>query len=164
MSVYSSGTTGGQNGIVLLKYVESISPFAAWISGISGVPAGQTGFGDDPNKDGVANGLAWILLGGVPMVNSRASLPVATNKAGTLALEFSCLKPDQLGSVTLELQYGNDLGTWQAAAVPGVNTTINNVVFTITGYDTTHNHVLAQIPQSAAAGGKLFGRLRASLP
>ena len=164
MSVYSSGTTGGQNGIVLLKYVESISPFASWIGGISGVPIGLTGFGDDPNKDGVANGLAWILLGGAPMVNSQSALPVATNTSGKVILEFTCLKPEQLGSATLELQYGNDLGTWQAAAVPGVNTTINNVVFTITGYDTTHNHVLAQIPQSAAAGGKLFGRLRASLP
>ena len=98
------------------------------------------------------------------MGDSRASLPVATQSTGKVGLEFTCLKPGELGAATLELQYGNDLGTWQAAVVPGSNTTVNSVVFTITSYDATHNHVKAEIPQAAAAGGKLFSRLHAILP
>ncbi|MEI6606289.1 MAG: glycine-rich domain-containing protein, partial [Verrucomicrobiota bacterium] len=154
----------GQAGIVMVSYIPAppAEPFSNWMSNLSGVPAGQTGFGDDPNKDGVANGLAWLLLGGAPMVNSQSSLPVVTQSAGKVTLEFTCLKPGELGTATLELQYGNDLGTSQSAAVPGSNTTVNNVVFTVTAYDATHNHVKADIPQSAAAGGKLFGRLSAS--
>ena len=159
----NAGTASpGQNGLVMVSY--TVAPFASWIGGFAGVPANQTGFADDSNNDGVANGLAWILLGGTPTGDSRASLPVATQSAGKVIVEFTCLRPDQLGNATLELQYGNDLGTWQAAAVPGSNITVNRVVFTVTGYDATHNHVKAEIPQSAAAGGKLFSRLHATLP
>ena len=167
MSVYPSGTTAGQTGIVMVNY--TALPFASWIGGMAGVPAGQTGFSDDPNKDGVANGLAWILLGGAPMGESRACLPVATQSAGQVTLEFSCLKPDPLGTATLEVQFTHTLGAaagaWQSAAVPGSNTTVNGVVFTVTSADATHNHVHAAIPQSAASGsGRLFGRLSATLP
>ena len=50
------------------------------------------------------------------------------------------------------------------AAMPSLSATVNNVSFTITGYDAMHDHVSATIPQSAAAGGKLYGRLHAEKP
>ncbi|MEI6604591.1 MAG: hypothetical protein WCP35_04730 [Verrucomicrobiota bacterium] len=139
-----------------------MSPYSNWMGNISGVPSGQPGFGDDPNKDGVPNGLAWILLGTSPMGDSRAALPLASNNSGTLTLEFTCLKPGELGTATLAVQYGNTLGFTQSAAVPGSSSTVSNVIFTITEADETHNHVKADIPKSAAAGGKHFGRLAAS--
>ncbi|MEI6656672.1 MAG: LamG-like jellyroll fold domain-containing protein, partial [Verrucomicrobiota bacterium] len=62
------------------------SPFNAWVAG-----APLTGFTADPNQDGVANGLAW-LLHGTAMGNSRTCLPLATTAAGKLVLSFQCLK------------------------------------------------------------------------
>jgi len=157
-------TTGGSETGTSAPFTVQ-SQFAAWIGGFSGVPSGQTGFNDDPNHDGIANGLAWILLGGVPMGDSNSSLPVASSSSGKLTLDFTCLKPGELGTATLEVQFSNDLGvgdSWHSAAVPGTSTTVGTVVFTITEYDATHNHVIAEIPQDASAGGKLFGRLAAA--
>ena len=165
-----NGLAPGASGVVSISgpsvvlTVSGTEPFAGWIGKISGVPAGQAGFGDDPNHDGVSNGLAWILLGGTPLGDSRSALPVATQSAGKVILEFTCLKPGELGTATLAVQYGNTLGSWQTATIPGTTGTINGVIFTITPSDATHNHVTAAIPQSAAAGGRLFSRLVAILP
>ena len=98
------------------------------------------------------------------MGDSRSALPTASQSTGKLILEFTCLKPESLGTATLQVQFGNTLDFSQKAGVPGSNTTVNGVVFTITPFDATHNHVHAEIPESAAPGGKLFSRLCATLP
>ena len=165
-----NGLATGATGVVSISdatvvlTVSGSDPFAGWIGKISGVPVGQAGFGDDPNHDGVANGLAWMLSGGAPMGDSRSALPTASQSTGKLILEFTCLKPESLGTATLQVQFGNTLDFSQKAGVPGSNTTVNGVVFTITPFDATHNHVHAEIPESAAPGGKLFSRLCATLP
>ncbi len=167
-----SGMANGRTGVIAISGNQLVltvtgTPYDNWIDGFADVPGGQSGFADDPNHDGVANGLAWILLGGAPMAASRAALPVASGSHGALTLEFTCLKPAGLGSASVAVEYGSDLGggdPWHAAAVPAANATLNNVNFTITGYDATHDHVRATIPQSAAAGGTLYGRLHAELP
>ena len=167
-----NGLANGRSGIVaisgnLLVLTVSGAPYDNWIDGFADVPAGQSGFGDDPNHDGVANGLAWILLGGAPMTASQAALAAVSNNQGALTLEFTCLKPGELGTATVTVEYSSDLGAgdpWHAATVPGASATVNHVSFTITGYDATHDHVVAAIPQSAAAGGMLYGRLHAEMP
>lgn len=133
------------------------SPFSLWIAASAGVPSGQTGFADDPNHDGVANGLAWILGANSPLNDSQSLMPVATaNAGGTLTLTFDCLKPADWGTATLAVDYSHDLSTWVSATVPGSNGTVNGVVFTVTGTKTLQ--VTAAIFN--ATDNKLFARLR----
>jgi hypothetical protein len=125
------------------------------------VPSGQTGFAADPNPDGAANGLAWILGGASPLSNSSSLMPVPTvNASGTLTLTFNCLNPADWGTATLQVQYSHDLSTWISATVPGSSVTVNNVNFTITG--TNPLHVTAAIPNTTE--NQLFARLQASMP
>ena len=57
------------------------TPYQAW--------AGGQSFGADPNHDGVANGLAWILGAKTPLANGCAVLPTTAGVAGGyLTLHF----------------------------------------------------------------------------
>ena len=134
------------------------NPFDAWIAG-----APLTGFSDDPNHDGVANGLAW-LLNGSAMGNSRECLPLGATAAGKLVLSFQCLKASARGTAVLNVQYSNDLGVldaWHSAAVPEVTSAVGGISFTVTPITASdYQTISAEIPLSAASSdGKLFGRL-----
>ncbi|MES2657044.1 MAG: DUF4038 domain-containing protein [Verrucomicrobiota bacterium] len=137
------------------------SPYTSWINGQSGVPSGQDGFSSDPNGDGVANGMVWILGGTNPMDNGHALLPIPTAAAsGALTLVFDCLKQADRGPTTLEVEYGNDMMGWLKAEVPDISGTVNGVIFTIAGIGPLQ--VTAEIPKVNAADTKLFGRLKAT--
>ena len=167
-----NGLANGRSGIIAISGNRLLltvtgTPYDNWIDSFPGVPASQSGFADDPNHDGVANGLAWYMLGGTPMGASQGVLPVASGGHGELTLVFICLKAAELGDASVAVQYSSDLGVsdpWHTATVPGSSATVNNVSFTITGYDATHDHVSALIPRSGAAGGVLYGRLHAEKP
>ena len=68
-----------------------IDGYAGWaqVSGLTGSAGSSTdpAFDADPNKDGVKNGLAWI-LGGEPLANALARLPHATTTSSGLTLTF----------------------------------------------------------------------------
>jgi hypothetical protein len=136
------------------------SPYTVWIAGASGVPSGQTGFADDPNHDGVANGLAWI-LGDPPLIDGRGLMPVPTaNTSGTLTVTFDCLNPADWGTATLAVEYSHDLCTWVSATVPVGNGTVNGVLFSVAGSSLLQ--VTAAIPNTT--DNRLFFRLRAAMP
>jgi hypothetical protein len=137
------------------------SPYTIWIASSPGVPSGQTGFADDPNHDGVANGLAWILGGNTPLSDSRGLMPAPTaNARGTLTLTFDCLNPADWGTATLAVEYSHDLSTWVSATIPGNTGTVDGILFTVAGSNPLH--VTAAIPNNT--DHQLFVRLRAALP
>jgi len=139
------------------------TPYTRWLLAHGGVPSGMTGFDDDPDGDGVPNGLVWILGGSDPLANSCGLLPVATaNADGTLTLVFDCLKRADWGTATLAVEYGNNLGAWISTTVPDSTATVNGVNFIITG--TGPLHVTAIIPKIHPADAKLYGRLKAMMP
>ncbi len=143
--------------------ITPVAPFTSWINSQSGVPTGMTGFGDDPNGDGVANGLVWIFGGTNPLADSRGLLPVArVNANGSLTLVFDCLKQADRSGATLAVEYGNDLDGWLAAAVPDSSATVSGVHFAITGSGPLH--VTAEIPKVNPGDRQLFGRLKATMP
>jgi hypothetical protein len=131
------------------------TPYAAW--------AGGALFDADTNGDGVKNGLAFLLGASGPNANALSKLPTVTESGGGLVMTFDMLNAASRGTATLSIEHSSDLGigdAWEAAAVPDVDNTVNDVVFDIEGSGPLD--VQATIPVSKAAAGKLFGRLKAT--
>jgi autotransporter-associated beta strand protein len=151
------GTDGGGLQIVVTTAVSD--PYTAW--------SGGAAFDDDANKDGIENGLAFLL--GAENVNDEASslLPVAAQSGGSLTITFSMLDAAARGDAALQVQHSSDLGIsdpWSTlVTVPDTSDTVDGINFTVTAGTPPLNNVTAIIPASGnAAGGKLFGRLKAN--
>jgi autotransporter-associated beta strand protein len=134
-------------------------PFTAWAG--AGV-----NFDDDANNDGVDNGLAWFLGATDEDASATGLLPKSTQNAGALVLEFYCLAGTARGTAVFEVQYSNDLGqsdVWAGTVVPAtVGTFTDGIVdFEITDPEPAGGllKVVATIPLTEAAAGKLFGRI-----
>ncbi len=148
---------GTWSGTITLTYDEEPTgtPFELWAG--PGVA-----FDGDESGDGVPNGLAFLLGAASPGDNAIDLLPVANEDAGGLVLTFSMLDADARGSATLSIEHSSDLGisdAWTTVTVPDTSSTVDDVVFTITG--SSPLEVTATIPASKAGNGKLFARLRA---
>lgn len=138
------------------------SPYDTWAStsGLDGTPGKDPAFDADPEGDGIANGLEWI-LGGNPLAQDAASLVTATaSAAGGLTLTFN-REEDSIGQATLTVEYDSDLvGPWTSYATVGATSSGPVTINTVPDPDA----VSVNIPASNAAGGKLFGRLKATQP
>lgn len=154
------------------------SAYATWASnkGLTGTTGSSTdpAFNADPNKDGVANGLVWLLGGTTanPLANSHSILPVPTADGGKWVMTFQALNSTARETAHLYLEFSKDLGQadlWRAhqVAVPDSDLTdvASGVEFIVTPTvpASNYNQVTVKIPLSAAAvDGKLFGRLKAT--
>jgi hypothetical protein len=125
-------------------------------------------FGDDTNGDGVSNGLAFLLGAANKDVNAVNLLPTVTQSGGDLVLNFSMLNDANRGNTDVSVQHSSDLGildTWLASDVvpdlAGISPTVNGVTFNVT-LGSPKNTVTATVSSSQSAGGKLFGRLKAT--
>jgi autotransporter-associated beta strand protein len=165
------GTTGGTRNAVLtiLNNDSDEGSFTINVSGTAQTQydawSGGAGFDLDTNGDGVDNGLAFLLGAANPNANALGLLPEVTEDNGNLVLNFSMLNAAARGTASLSIEHSSDLGigdAWEAALVPDVDNTVNDVVFDITGSGPLD--VEATIPSSKAVAGKLFGRLKAVKP
>ncbi|MGJ8650889.1 MAG: beta strand repeat-containing protein [Opitutaceae bacterium] len=157
---YDTGTytaTLGTDGV--LSFALSGSPFDTWATG-------SETFDGDGNGDGVLDGLAFLLGAADPSTDANALLPtVSEDGSGNLVLTFSMLNAANRGTASLATQHSSDLGAtdaWDAAGneetVPETTSTVGVVSFSITPNGTL-NDVIATIPDTEGAAGKLFGRL-----
>ncbi len=126
---------------------------------------GGGGFAADDNGDGIDNGMAWLLGAADPNADATGLLPGVSESGGDLVLTFNCLPVAARGGASLKVAYSATLAGW---------TPTTNVVPDATGADAggvvsylvsgpsgspSVKSVTATIDSSAAAGGKLFGRL-----
>ena len=135
-----------------------IDPYATWSSGAP--------FAGDPNNDGVANGLAFLLGAASPTATATNLLPASSQASGNLTLTFTMLNAAGRGTSTLALEHSSDLGVsdaWSSVTVPDTSGTVSGITFTVTP-GSPSNTVTATIPASEAAAGKVFGRLKAQTP
>jgi len=142
--------------------------YAVWASsmGLDGTAGKEKGFGDDPDQDGIANGMEWI-LGGNPLSNSRSVLPTpAGGGSEGLTLTFTRAKAS-LTRAALIVQYGADPGAgWPFSAVVGPESSgpdSNGVTVTINAA-ATPDQVTVHIPGERAINGRIFARLQATMP
>jgi autotransporter-associated beta strand protein len=170
----AAGTYDGDNttfitgtGSLVVTSGPSGDPFATWAAaaGLDGTPGKEAGFNDDPDGDGIANGLEWI-LGGNPLDGRSGSLVTTSATAGGgLTLAFT-RNEDSVGIADLAVEYSATLAApWASAALGAASSgpDANGVTVTI---DTapTPDAVIVTIPASNAPAGKLFGRLKATQP
>jgi fibronectin-binding autotransporter adhesin len=161
-------TAGARNAVLTVANNDSDEgTFTINVSGTAQTPydawSGGAGFDVDTNGDGVDNGLAFLLGAANPNADALGLLPEVTEDNGNLVLNFSMLNAAARGTASLSIEHSSDLGigdAWEAALVPDVDNTVNDVVFDITGSGPLG--VEATIPSSKAVAGKLFGRLKAT--
>ncbi|QJE98713.1 beta strand repeat-containing protein [Luteolibacter luteus] len=111
--------------------------------------------GADPDKDGISNGIEFVIGGNPTTTGDGSKLPTAAI-AGSM-FEFTFRRADQSNySPFPAVQYGSVLDGWTTAE----NGT-NGVVITVTNdfYGTGVDRVVVSIPRSLAVGQKLFARL-----
>ncbi len=142
------------------------TPYGNWVlsNGLDGTPGFEQGFNADPDNDGTANGLEWI-LGGNPLAQDGSSLVTTTGSATTgLTLTFNRVEAS-IGNATLTVQWDDNLdGTWTDVPVTQAGGSYANGVTVGVNQTATPDAVTVVIPASNAPNGKVFARLRATMP
>ena len=151
---YAVTNIGSQ--VVLSK----VPGYAGWIAGFA--LGGQTGINQDPDHDGVANGLEFVLKGGNPALPNTTQLPTATSEGDNLVFRFE--RDDRAkaadSGIILTVEAGTDLNSWPEVFVIGADTagsTSPAVVISNDG-DSTPDTVTVTIPRNGAV--MKFARLK----
>lgn len=124
-----------------------------------GLAGGDAAFGADPDKDGIANGIEFVIGGepnpANPGSNSNSLLPTVATTATHLS--FSFRRADDAAFLNPFVEYNVGLSGIWVKANGGENGILINEVNGPSGFDT----VEVLIPRSLAApGSKLFARLQ----
>lgn len=139
------------------------SAYATWASsnGLDGSLGKEDGFNSDPENDGIANGLEWI-LGGNPLASASSPLISITGSATTgLTLNFT-REEASIGNADLILQWDADFdGNWTEVAITQAGGTYANGVVVTVNEAATPDAVTVRIPASNGPAGKVFARLKA---
>ncbi|MEK7951110.1 beta strand repeat-containing protein [Luteolibacter soli] len=142
------------------------NPYVTWATahGLDGSPGKDPAFDADPEGDGIANGLEWV-LGGDPLAGDGGSLLTSSADAtGGLTLEFN-REENSIGQTTLVVQWNTNLSaTWTDVPVTQAGGSYANGVTVSVDQEATPDHVSVNIPASNAAGGGLFARVRVTSP
>jgi hypothetical protein len=121
-------------------------------------------FADDANRDGVADGMAWLMGAQDPADDANGLLPTVSQSNGALQANLTQLNQASRGAAVVTLEYSTDLGPWISVVIPEQSGIHGGVDFEITAHGDIHQ-VKATIPASVADGaGKVFMRLRGELP
>ncbi|MEK7951454.1 beta strand repeat-containing protein [Luteolibacter soli] len=130
--------------------------YGAWetANGIAGAGANV-----DSDKDGIPNGIEFV-IGGDPS-NSPSTALLPTVSADATKLVFVFRRTDDSASYNPFAEYGSTLSGWTTAQAG-----VNGVVITEDNnfYGANTDRVTVSIPRSLAVGGKLFARLRIEVP
>ena len=142
-----------------------ISAFDSWATVTHGLSGGNAAFDFDNDKDGIPNGMEWI-LGGNPTVNDNPSiLPTVTGTAaGGLTLAFN-RNSASIPETTLVLEWGSVLTGFANSLTIGttdVGPSGNNPTIDIDA--PSAGKVTVNIPAANAVGGKILARLKATRP
>ena len=155
--ISKSGGSGG-SGIVIVRYpyADSGSPYSTWANGANF---------NDPNSEGIAYGMAWMLGAGTSTSPSVGLQPAVVPGSG-LTMHFKRVH-DQ-GPAKLYFQYSSDLVTWPDPGLMIPDNTYGTDLPLATGITATITEgdpddvTVTVVPAGHEADGKLFGRLKAT--
>lgn len=132
------------------------TPYETWSNGANF---------NDPNSEGIAYGMAWMLGAGTSTSPSVGLLPAVVPGSG-LTMHFKRVH-DQ-GPAKLYFQYSSDLATWSAPGLLIPDNTYGTDLPLATGITATITEgdpddvTLTVAPVGHEVDGKLFGRLKAT--
>jgi hypothetical protein len=137
------------------------TPYLAWTHG-KGLVGADAEFGADPDNDGIANGIEFV-IGGEPNPahsgsNSCGLLPEITVDKSYLRVVYR--RHDDAVYLAPRIEYDGDLaGTWTLAQQG-----VDGVVIAVAddGFGASIDRVEVLIPRSNGVAGKLFARLTAT--
>lgn len=159
-----NGTLSISGTDLILTVAATGNPYTTWASTFPGLT--DSSFDVDFDGDGIATGLEWV-LGGNPTLNDAASIaPVVTGSAANgITLAFK-REEDSIGVATVTVEYGTTLGAWPGSVIIGAASSgpdANGMTVNVNAVPDP-DAVTVTIPATNAASGKLFARLKATMP
>jgi len=139
--------------------------YQTWASGagLDGSPGKNPAFSADPDGDGIANGLEWV-LGGNPLGQDGGTLVTPSRNGNGLLVSFK-REEDSVGLANVIVEWSNSLtGTWTEVPITLAGGPAANGVIVTVNQAPDPDTVTVEIPSSNALNGKLFARIRAILP
>jgi autotransporter-associated beta strand protein len=150
----------GTGGVVQVTTGPGVT-FAQWIATFPGA-AGEPGFDEDPDKDGIDNGIEQI-LGTDPSV---ASIGLTQVSGTASSVTFRHSQTNNLPiDVTREYQWSSDLAEWKASGEPNTAGTITTIVpSVISDNESPANDEIEVVATASGTGtSRLFVRLAAAV-
>ena len=148
---------------VILTSTTVANPYITW-TGDNGLAGDEAAFDADPDGDGVVNGLEWVLGGDPNALDGSSLIDVTGNGTSGLTLTFS-REEDSIGIATVVVEWSNSLGgNWVAVPITQSGGSYANSVVVTVDEDATPDDVEVVIPASNAPNGRLFARLRVTMP
>jgi len=144
-------------------------PFAGWAAaaGLTGEPGRGNGFDDDPEADGLPNGIEWA-LGGDPLARDSASIAPFFDEHDALNFAFTFPRTDDSESgTTVFVEYSATLsaGGWTQVPIGASDSSApNSVTVKVTENAGAPDTIKVILPKSLALNGRLFARLKVSVP
>jgi autotransporter-associated beta strand protein len=153
------------SGLLAVTSGAAAPPYTSWAAAYNlDAPTGQSDFATDSENDGIPNGLEWI-LGGNPRLPDKAQLPQVSMEGANLVFTFT-RNPASRSTSMLHAEFGSDLIGWKASSVGVISSgpDVAGVSVTVTPNSDAPDTIQVNVPSSNAAGGKLFIRLKATMP
>ena len=151
-------TFSNASGIVTVTGEPDGDPYVAWIDSFTPNPLLPDDASKlptaDPDGDGIANLMEYVLAGGNPVVASLSILPTVASVGDDLVLSYT--RNDESEADTTQV------GQWTADLTTGVWTDVTPVVVNENG--PLADDMTVTVPKSNAVNGKLFLRLKATMP
>lgn len=153
--IYGAGTYSGVTitgtGTLTVLNGPPTDPFANWMStNYPAIVSPNNQPGADPDNDGIANLVEYLLQGGNPSVNTTNSLP-SVNTSGANFV-FTYFRRAAATGTTQTFEYGTDLDGWTSVAIPGGSG--------VTVSDQGGGIDKVEISVAKGSNSSLFGRLK----
>jgi len=171
-----TGPVGGYDGTLeisgsnlVLTVTDRTPSFASWAAaaGLTGEPGRENGFDDDPEADGLPNGIEWV-LGGDPLARDSASIAPFFDEHDVLNFAFTFPRTDESESgTTVFVEYSATLsaGGWTQVPIGASDSSApNSVTVKVTENAGAPDTIKVILPKSLALNGRLFARLKVSVP